>query len=84
MNEAQAVDQVARIAGSGAGFEAVEFDGGWLVTPRSNDTGRPLRGATNYVVDKADHSVRRFPSSIPPRRLVSGYSALKQLHSPLP
>jgi hypothetical protein len=54
------------------GWELVEFDAGWLIqaTRRPGDIAW---GAVARVVERADGQVRRFPSSIPPQRILSQY-----------
>jgi hypothetical protein len=72
-------EQAERIAGQitgrqpGAGWELVEFDAGWLIR-ESSDGDPSLRGAAHRVIERESGRVMRFPSSVPPRRILTGYA----------
>ena len=50
-------------------WHLVEFAEGWLISERGKN-----RGAVTKVVEKASGRVLRFPSYIPPRRIMEEYS----------
>lgn len=54
------------------GWELEEFEEGWLVrTATLNDTTR--RGAAPHVIERESGIVRRFPSSVPTKRILQDY-----------
>jgi hypothetical protein len=54
------------------GWELEEFDAGWLVREAwLNDPG--VRGGAVWVVERASGRALQFPSSIPPRRILTEY-----------
>jgi hypothetical protein len=72
-------EQAERIAGQvtggqqDAGWELEEFDAGWLIRENSAD-GEPRRGAAVRVIERESGRVMRFPSSVPPRRILTEYA----------
>jgi len=53
-------------------WKLVEFDAGWLIeVPAMFD--RSLRGGATCVIERATGRVMRFPSSVPPDRILSEY-----------
>jgi hypothetical protein len=54
------------------GWELVEFDEGWLVK-ETRQPGEIAWGGVARVVERAEGVVRRFPSSVPPQRILSQY-----------
>jgi len=72
-------EQAERIAGQvtgrprGSGWELVEFDAGWLIRESSADDAT-RRGAAVRVIERESGRVMRFPSSVPPRRILTQYA----------
>jgi hypothetical protein len=53
-------------------WELVEFNAGWLIqVPTMFD--RSLRGGVTRVIERADGRVMRFPSYVPPDRILNEY-----------
>jgi hypothetical protein len=75
-------EQAERIAGEitgqahGSGdqsWELVEFDAGWLIRESwAGDTS--LRGGALRVIERENGRVMRFPSSVPPGRILTEYA----------
>jgi len=59
-------------ADAGQGWELVEFDEGWLIKG-TRQPGDIAWGGVARVVERADGVVRRFPSSVPPQRILTQY-----------
>jgi hypothetical protein len=56
-------------------WELVEFDSGWLIKEQvPGDEAR--RGGAARVVERASGRVVRFPSSVPPGRILSEYDSV--------
>ncbi len=75
----QQAEQIAgQITGRQDGsWELVEFDAGWLI--RENSAGDPsLRGGAARVIERDSGRVVRFPSSVPPRRILTEYAQVVQ------
>jgi len=53
-------------------WELVEFDSGWLVLEASAKD-RSLRGGSTLVIERSGR-IMRFPSSVPPNRIIHEYS----------
>lgn len=56
-----------------APWELVAFDDGWLIKERAKPDSEPRRGAASRVIERETGQVVRFPSSVPPGRIVSEY-----------
>lgn len=52
------------------GWELVEFDSGWLIREQA---ALSVRGAATRVVERSTGRVMRFPSSVPPDRILTEY-----------
>lgn len=71
-------EQAEQIAGQitdrqDGSWELVEFDAGWLI--RESSAGDPsLRGGAARVIERDSGRVVRFPSSVPPRRILTEYA----------
>jgi hypothetical protein len=74
-------EQAERIAGEivgqayGSGdhsWELVEFDAGWLIR-ESSASDSSMRGGALRVIERESGRVMRFPSSVPPSRIMSEY-----------
>lgn len=72
-------EQAELIAGqvTGGRWELVEFDAGWLIRENSPD-GEPRRGAAVRVIERESGRVMRFPSSVPPRRILTEYAQVAE------
>lgn len=77
-------DQAERIAAElagapagdpGQGWELQEFSAGWLVIDHSNQ-GR--RGGPGRVIERETGRVMRFPSFVPPARIIAEYDAVRE------
>jgi hypothetical protein len=55
------------------GWDLVEFDAGWLIRT-SSLSDRSLRGAAVRVIERESGRVMRFPSSVPPDRILTEYA----------
>lgn len=56
-------------------WDLVEFDAGWLIQEQAAaDPAR--RGAATRVVERATGRVMRFPSSVPPGRILREYDSV--------
>ena len=75
-------EQAERIAGEILGdaddsgeqnWELVEFDAGWLIREGSASDAS-LRGGALRVIERESGRVMRFPSSVPPGRILTGYA----------
>ncbi len=76
------LEQAERIAGEIAGqahdsgdqsWELVEFDAGWLIR-ESSASDASLRGGALRVIERESGRVVRFPSSVPPGRILTEYA----------
>jgi hypothetical protein len=54
-------------------WELVEFNDGWLIRENSA-SDRSVRGGATRVIERDSGRVVRFPSSIPPRRILNDYA----------
>ncbi len=54
-------------------WELVEFDAGWLIRETSIDGVRRAGGAAK-VIERESGRVMRFPSSVPPGRILEEYA----------
>jgi hypothetical protein len=54
------------------GWELIEFDSGWLIKEEAANDPDYL-GAAVRVVERASGRVMRFPSSVPPDRILEDY-----------
>ena len=75
INRDQAEHIAAELVGAPAsdpdkGWTLEEFDAGWLIVKHAS---RNLRGAAFHVVERASGRVMRFPSYIPPDRILEEY-----------
>lgn len=59
--------------GGGQGWELVEFDAGWLIREGSASDAS-LRGGALRVIERESGRVMRFPSSVPPTRILTEYA----------
>jgi len=71
-------EQAKQIAGQVTGrqdgsWELVEFDDGWLIR-ESSASDQSLRGGATRVIERDAGRVVRFPSSVPPGRILSEYA----------
>jgi hypothetical protein len=75
-------DQAERIAAEmtgapaddpGQGWELKEFSAGWLVIEHAKQ-GR--RGGAGRVIERESGRVMRFPSFVPPARIMTEYEAI--------
>lgn len=75
-------EQAERIAGEIAGqasdsaarsWELLEFDAGWLMR-EGPATDTSLRGGAARVIERESGKVMRFPSSVPPGRILAEYA----------
>jgi hypothetical protein len=72
-------EQAERIAGQVVGqqqdrsWELIEFDAGWLIRENlaSNES---QRGSAVRVIERESGQVVRFPSSVPPGRILTEYA----------
>jgi hypothetical protein len=76
----QAERIVAELAGAPAddpqrGWELQEFSAGWLVIEHAN---RGRRGGPGRVIERETGRVMRFPSFVPPGRIIAEYEAVRQ------
>jgi hypothetical protein len=55
------------------GWELVEFDAGWLIREGSASDAS-LRGGALRVIERESGRVLRFPSSVPPGRILTEYA----------
>jgi hypothetical protein len=74
ITQEQAEQIAGRITGRQDGsWELVEFDAGWLI--REHAAADPsLRGAAARVIERDSGRIVRFPSSVPPRRILTEYA----------
>jgi hypothetical protein len=66
-------DEVIGPDGGGQSWELVEFDAGWLIR-ESSSSDASMRGGAIRVVERESGRVMRFPSSVPPRRILTEYA----------
>jgi len=59
-------------ASEGCGWKLIEFDAGWLIRQDWMDD-RSLRGGGVRVVERDSGRVMRFPSFVPPDRILTEY-----------
>jgi hypothetical protein len=59
-------------ASEGRGWKLIEFDAGWLIRQDWMDD-RSLRGGGVRVVERDSGRVMRFPSFVPPDRILTEY-----------
>jgi hypothetical protein len=59
--------------GGDGGWELVEFDAGWLIR-ESSASDASLRGGALRVIERESGRVMRFPSSVPPGRILTQYA----------
>jgi hypothetical protein len=76
ITQEQAERIATEITGRGpesGGWELVEFDAGWLIR-ESSASDASLRGGALRVVERESGRVMRFPSGVPPQRIVAEYA----------
>lgn len=82
VTEEQAVDIARRLLGrppddASGPWHLNEFDGGWLVSEQLASRQDQYRGAATRVVERDTGRVVRFPSSVPPGRILEDYSRVE-------
>jgi hypothetical protein len=55
------------------GWALEEFDEGWLINEREADD---YRGGASRVIERESGRVMRFPSSVPPSRILDEYGKI--------
>jgi hypothetical protein len=61
----------------GGPWELVGFDEGWLIREHARSDSEPHRGGAARVIERDTGRVVRFPSSVPPGRILSEYSQVQ-------
>jgi|HubBroStandDraft_5_1064220.scaffolds.fasta_scaffold306204_2 hypothetical protein len=67
--------QITGQAQESGNWELVEFDAGWLIL-ESSSSNASRRGGALRVVERESGQVVRFPSSVPPQRILSEYAQI--------
>jgi hypothetical protein len=52
-----------------------EFSDGWLIRESSSSD---RRGAAVRVIERTDGQIRRFPSAVPPTRILANYKSIRK------
>lgn len=60
---------------TGRGWELEEFESGWLIREAAAGDAS-YRGAATRVVERSSGRVMRFPSSVPPGRILEDYGRI--------
>lgn len=92
VTEKEARQSVLRLLGRPADdplrpWRLVEFPQGWIVREEQrSDSEDPMVGAATRVVERGSGRIVRFPSSVPPGRIIDHYPAVADFgrSEPLP
>jgi len=57
-------------------WRLIEFPEGWLIEETVDSSKPETIGAARLVIERETGRVMRFPSSVPPRRIVGDYQAV--------
>jgi hypothetical protein len=55
------------------GWDLAEFDEGWLINEHGADD---YRGGASQVIERESGRIMRFPSSVPPSRILGEYGKI--------